>query len=803
MARINYLRNKSVEVGACSQTFVMPFLSDTKLQNYTFKIDYGNEDVTSSTALFTVATYNREEYNYQYAIYYQLPKNSKPNLKVTNWVLTLYYEDEVLEVAGDITQRILPNASSISNFIVYDEDGNVLPKDMFNRWIVSNKYEAGSRFTIRYDQSYPAYPSMWVNTNEGDPHGNAFIDSAWTEGVGMSKFEINEYTTGTDNQNIIFDFDDSWGIGNALTYVTFTRDDIQPITLKVNPNQLLNVDHSGGNFNFNVIYNNIDRSKLTIDTDSTWLDASWGGDNTMAVSIQANEDLTSVERTATIKIYGTNDDGIYAEAIVYISQIAMDIPYIGDAVETVEDYSGDVVPAIHTDYKGNVINDTGTFTFFNTKDIDGDDIIENVEFLINEEPTDFIKIEDIPDTRNSKIIAKDIYKYNYISEDVFTIIDVNVDLITGRTISYKIGIITEASPEQVIAPIWKDIFYECPKTYFRFKNLNTGDLLYNGMIYPDADNKIKINSILSTYIDINKYPFEKDINLNKGMIEAVLEISDSTTFTSYEEARIYHLYWNYSYDYNAPHTMMSDYTIGYEGWHSGVDIDDNFANPIEYYDPRQYIFISYEVPFYNYNDVNSQVYGVYNDGDNEILTTIEKGTIKGDIATIPVRVGDFDEIHFHIDAKQDEDYDKDYLWKVGRSKCTRAKYAVYYLNSYGIWCWMLFEGKQMESIKTTVNKYLNNNTNAMSYNIHNAVYQNKLDETYNLTSLYLKDYQSEKLKDLYTSPLIYVHELETDSIYNVYLNNTTYDIKKFNNQGRKFFTHNIKLVKSINKSIIV
>lgn len=803
MARINYLRDKSVEVAACSQTFVMPFLSDTKLQNYTFEIDYGNEDVTSSTTLFTVATYDREEYKYQYEIYYQLPKNTKPNLKVTNWVLTLYFEDVELEVSGDITQRILTNASSVSNFVVYDEDDNVLPKDMFNRWIISNKYEQGSRFTIRYDQSYPAYPSIWINTNEGKSHGYAFIDSAWTVGVGISKFEITEETTGTDNQIIMFDFDDNWGIGNALTYLTFTRDDIQPININISPNKLLNVDHSGGNYEFEVEYSNINFNQLRIESDSTWLNASWSDDNTMAVSIQANEDETSVERTATIKIYGTNDDGTYGEAIVYISQVALDIPYIGDAAETIEDYTGDVVPAIRTDYKGNVINNTGVFTFFNTKDIDGDDVIENIEFLINEEPTDFIRVEDIPSTRNSKIISKDVYKYNYYSKEVITFIDVNVDLVTGQSLSYRIGIVTEASPEHVVAPIWKDVFYECPKNYFRFKELTTGDLLYNGVIYPDADNKIKINSILSTYLDINKYPFEKDINPNRGMIEAILEISDTPDFAYYDEASIYHLYWNYSYDYNAPHTMMGDYTIGYEGIHSGIDTYANFANPIEYYDPRQYVFISYEVPFAGYNDVNSQVYGVNEYSDTETLITIGKGTIKGDIATMAVRPGDFDEIHFHIDAEPGEDYDKDYLWKVGRSKCTRAKYAVYYLNSYGIWCWMLFEGKQMESIKTTVNKYLNNNTNAVSYNIHNAVYQNNIEETYNLTSLHLKDDQSEKLKDLYTSPLIFVHELDTDVIYNVYLNNTTYDIKKFHNQGRKFFTHTIKLVKSINKSIIV
>lgn len=807
MARIQLLKGTSFGVGAHSQSIILPFLSDTRLQGYNLTIEVnggGGEDVTNSTTMFLYGEYDSGEYKYYYNVIYDLPKNATESVKVIECLLSLEFEDDTIEQPFTITQRVNTRASSVSNITVLDEDGNTLEKDMYNRWIIPNSYPEGSRFTIKYNCSYPAEPSKLIDTSRGAfTTGNGFIKQCWTQTMGESIVEINDVTSAKDIDSVHLEYDDNWGIGTALTYIVFVRRGIEPIRIKTTPSQMVNVDHSGGHYYIEVEYSNIKFHQLNIENDSSWLYATWASADKIRVSITKNEDITSAARSANIKIYGTNDDGIYTETIVPISQVAMDIPYIGDAVETTEDYSGDIIPAIRTDYKGNVINNTGVLTFFNTKDVDGDDVIENVTILIDDEPTDFIRIEDIPSSRNSKIIANDIYKYNYRSQEVRNFIDINVDLVSGLNLNYRIAIIIEASPEHVVAPIWKDVVYESPKNYFRFKDVTTGDLLYNGMIYPDADNKIKINSILSTYIDINKYPFSKDINPNKCMIEAILEISDTPDFAYYDEASIYHLYWNYSYDYNAPHKMMSDFTSGYEGLHSGIEIYSNFANPIEYYDPRQYVFISYEVPFDEYNDVNSQVYGVYNEGGREELVVISKDTIKGDITTMAVRPGDFDEIEFHIDAEPGEDEDKDYLWKVGRSKCTRAKYAVYYLNSYGIWCWMLFEGKQMESIKTTANKYLNNNTNVLSYNIHNAVYQNNLEETYNLTSLHLKDDQSEKLKDLYTSPLIFVHELDTDVIYNVYLNNTTYDIKKFHNQGRKFFTHTIKLVKSINKSIIV
>lgn len=808
MARIKFLQDSPTEIGACSQSVLLPFFSDTQLQGYNLIIDYGagsGEDVTLNTVMYLNAEYDREEYKYHYIIDYNIPKNTTNKSKVYNLLLSLVFEDDSLEQSVKIIQRSNTRASYVENIYVVDKEGNALEKDLYNRFVVPNSYPEGTKLYVKYDCGYPAYPSLFINSNTSSSTGEDFIDQIWTEGIGTTVIVLNGVTKDTGVQSIQLDYDDNWGIGDALTYVYFVRDGIKPVTLYVDNNKFLDFTVEGGNISTVLHYDNIKISQLKITTDATWLNASFGkvgGDDVINISIQSNKGESSVSRNAVITISGANDEGTFASTTISIVQSSWEVPYIGDAAETIELY-GNIVPVIRTDYKGNVSTSTSTFTLFNAINQSGEEIIDNFTVTIQDEPSDFLSFKPIEGTRNFKIQSKDKYKYNYQTIEKTDVIDIELYLADGSTIHQQIAIIIEASPEHIYSPVWKDVYYDSPKNYFRFKTLKTGDLLYNGIIYPDASNKIKVNTILSDYININKIPFEKDVNPNNAMIEAILEISDTPSFEYFEEAKIYHLYWNYSYDYNAANTIMNGYTPGYYCMHAGIDINTNFANPIEYYDPRQYIFISYGVPYYQENNVPTQVIGVSKEGITKTLISNTYDFIIGDIATMAVRPMGYEEIIFHKNENEGEDPEHDYTWHCGRAKCTKADYAVYYLNSSGLWCWMLFEGKQVESLKTTLNKYFHHADNSVSYNIHNAIYSNSIDEYYELTSNYIKDEQSKKLKDLYTSPLIYVHELNTDVIYNVYLDTKQYTIKTFNNQGKKYYTHNIKLVKSINKNIIV
>ena len=197
--------------------------------------------------------------------------------------------------------------------------------------------------------------------------------------------------------------------------------------------------------------------------------------------------------------------------------------------------------------------------------------------------------------------------------------------------------------------------------------------------------------------------------------------------------------------------------------------------PIYYYDPKQYIFESIfvfpnaprDIKLNDRQYINTQNYNKYNitmDGaSNETM-----------------------QLSYH----QGELLRKGILYK---QKCTNAKYAIYYINSYGGWNWMLFEGnKQIKNYNTTFNNYLNDNKETTHYKTDTSI-------SYNLTSLYLTDEGSKKLKDLYNSIVVFLHDFETNKLMNVTVDTKSYSEKTFINQGRKFFTQSITVKESKNK----
>lgn len=789
-------------VGASSGTLIIQISATEKIQSYDFKDSSGN-DKKNNTALYFIRTDESEEqYKYKYHLLYYYPENRTSNTVATHWVITTNFINDKAISDGYLTQMYNTSAPFIRNIIVLDNRLNLLKKDIFNRWIIPSSYPAGTKFTINFEKSYPPNTGATVNVNTSYLVGSKFIDSCELASPTSATFTIKNSTGATDTQAIQLDFDDTYSIGTAEYQVLFTRDNVQPALIEINPKQF-SVSWMEGEAIAYLYLTNIDRSQLTVSYDDEWLFAYIDDDNLLRVFI--NENPAKQSRSIVITVHGTNSEGVYAEDRLIINQEAKEGPYIGNVTFLYEVPDVGVWPAIKANYKGEVYEETNTLILYNTN------IARNIEISIKHHKTNFIKIEPIAGTVNSKIVASGIYQYNYTSEEQVNFIDFNIETYSGEEYYLRAALVTEPSQggDQIISPIWKDTYYVCNKTYFRFRDLETNEIIYNGIIYKNVGNEICVNKILSSYIQLEKMPFKSDttqpnyIIKNNNLLIARLEISDSNTFVQYEIAKIYNLYWNYTYNYNADDTQISgEFTPGYFCIHNGIDIDTNFANPIKYYDPRQYIFINRTYGINEYNNVDEDVNG-YEDEIATRLIHIDKNTMKGGSYTFVVRPGSYQIIRLHQDQLDGEDFDKDYLWDCGESKCTNANFAVYYLNSAGLWCWMLFEGKQLESLKVNVNKYLTNANNSIPYNIHNVVYNNEIEETYTLTSVYLKDDQSKKLKDLYTSPLIYVHDLEQDNIFNVYLNTTSYDVKTFKNQGRNYYTHTIKLTKSLNKNISI
>lgn len=196
---------------------------------------------------------------------------------------------------------------------------------------------------------------------------------------------------------------------------------------------------------------------------------------------------------------------------------------------------------------------------------------------------------------------------------------------------------------------------------------------------------------------------------------------------------------------------------------------------IDYYDPKQYIFESIFVFPNAPRDIQLN--------DRQYLNT--KNYNKYNI-TMDGASNETMQLSYH----QGELLRKGILYK---QKCTNAKYAIYYLNSYGGWNWMLFEGnKQIKNYNTTFDNYLNDNVELLPYKTNTST-------NYNLTSLYLTDEGSKKLKDLYKSIVVILHDFETNKLIRVTIDTKSYTEKTFINQGRKFFTQSITVKESKNK----
>lgn len=306
-------------------------------------------------------------------------------------------------------------------------------------------------------------------------------------------------------------------------------------------------------------------------------------------------------------------------------------------------------------------------------------------------------------------------------------------------------------------PIWKDIFIDLPNNinYFRIVNIDSGFIIYEGMIYGFITTKIGISDIVRDYMTTVTDPF---INIYTTTSFLNIDVLISEDKSTWKQFYTFNLYYNYSYNDEIKFYLE--------------------AQPIDYYDPRQYLLFTAQ-------DINNGLYS---------LSVSEYYIIpKGNQQTISIPANNKDRYVVRHSGGQTTEY---------VSKCTNTNYAVYYLNRYGGWSWMLFNGKNIKTDKTTHNIYSVSFDNNIGTDYQSKIYQNDIQESWTLTTDYLTDKQSELLKHLYSSPLVYLHDLEADKVISVLIDTKSFDYKTYKNQGKKFFTHTIKVNSSQTKIIL-
>ena len=322
-----------------------------------------------------------------------------------------------------------------------------------------------------------------------------------------------------------------------------------------------------------------------------------------------------------------------------------------------------------------------------------------------------------------------------------------------------------ASPHTYEYPIWKDIYVDLPyeHNHFRLVNISSGFIMYEGMIYGVITSQVGITDVLRDYMTTVSDPF---VNTFTSTQYLLVDMQTSSDGVNWQSSYTFRLYYNYSYD--------EERKIYLE------------AQPIDYFDPRQYLLFTFQ----SYDNIKENIeitkkFGTTSSQTQTISSYNEQKTYVSKATS-----------NYSIKIKTSNEE------KIFKDRCTNTNYAVYYINRYGGWSWMLFQGKNLKTDKTKQSTYMMDFDNNVGTEFNTKVYQNDITETWQLTSDYLTDKQSELLKHLYSSPLVYLHDLKEDKVMSVLVDTKSFDYKTYRNQGRKMFTHTIKVNSSQTKIIL-
>ena len=358
----------------------------------------------------------------------------------------------------------------------------------------------------------------------------------------------------------------------------------------------------------------------------------------------------------------------------------------------------------------------------------------------------------------------------------------------GKTYAAEFTVTQEAGEidSTNISPIWRDCWVniDADYNYFRLVNKKTNQIYFNGQTIQGELAQLKLNNVISDYLNVWSSfgsSLQNGNNFTTSPVEISVSCSKDGSEFDYTLPDSYKFIWDYSYDKHVPGILFN-------------------GNIINYYDPRQKMMISSSNRS-NYEMI-TKVETIF---ANDSKSTIEEySLLPGEMhATfVPAYSGSGDgAVKIKVSCTvQGQTEVKEYV-----PKCTKANYVLHYVNRYGQVCWMLFAGKQIKSDKITSSKFVQAYDNNYRYNFENVVYQNKVEESWQLTTSYLTDKQSENLTDLYSSPIVFLEDLNADNkdnIIAVTVETKSVDYKNYKNQG-KFFTHTIKVQNAQNKFILL
>ena len=504
-----------------------------------------------------------------------------------------------------------------------------------------------------------------------------------------------------------------------------------------------------------VTLQNVNTKTVSVTSDVSWASGVYsdsvtaiGDKPAITITVQANDSVNVRDGNLTVKARGT-DEQRFNRTITLHQFGNSELPYI--SIDQGEDDDAFSI--------GNRKGDSCVVRFFSQN------VFENSYSLIYDNY--FNEYIDIALNRDTKTITI-TSKYDNRQPEGITI----DFILQGQSTKPQYSDIVNAYFTVIIDPpaaylsfsIWKTMNIEIPIVTPFYSIKKGDDLIFSGKIYAqktDSVRSINVNDIIEDYtsdsIDITssqrwqKTENEKVFTLATGVNET--EMSDMFNLVVADD-------WSYA---DRARTYFT-------------------SDPICYtLDSRQYFIFSVQnrygdtLPSYSYQTDTMSVDGVES-GDYKVVSDESYTQIIKDISNLKT-----------IDITEMNNVDDTRYFKV----CTtKNKYCLYYKNLYGGYDSILLNPTSQLSASITDNT-LTTDYDTTVLNHYKRSYSKTIQNKWTLKTNLLNDTQSEKMRHIYTSNQMWLHNLETGRLYAVNPVDKTFTEKTFKSNKHKPLSYTI------------
>ena len=504
-----------------------------------------------------------------------------------------------------------------------------------------------------------------------------------------------------------------------------------------------------------VTVQNVERYNVSVTSDVSWASGVYSErvvqiDNKPAITITVQENDSVDVRDGNLTVTARGTDGQRFNRTITLHQFGnSELPYI--SIDQGEDDDAFTI--------GNRKGDSCVVRFFSQN------VFENSYSLIYDDY--FNEYIDIALNRENRTITI-TSKYDNRQPEGITIDFVLQGQSTkpqySDIVSAYFTVIIEPPAAYLSFPIWKTMNIEIPIVTPFYTIKKGDDLIFSGKVYAqktDLARSINVNDIIEDYtsdgIDITssqrwqKTENEKVFTLATGVNET--EMSDMFNLVVTDD-------WSYA---DRARTYFT-------------------SDPICYtLDSRQYFVFSVQnrysdtLPSYSYQTDLVSVDGVET-GDYKVVSDESYTQIIKDISNLKT-----------IDITEMNNVDDTRYFKV----CTtKNKYCLYYKNLYGGYDSILLNPTSQLSASITDNTLTTDyDTTVLGH--YKRSYRKTIQNKWTLKTNLLNDTQSEKMRHIYTSNQMWLHNLETGKLYAVNPVDKTFTEKTYKSNKHKPLSYTI------------